>query len=168
MGADQTGLVLSSPVALAVGSFTIGFLDRIDLENGVMSGDDAVELKSSSDVLFYEFATAGTKVSWPGSGTATLSSGTLASVFKNGSYAGQIDGGNFVVNVAVPEPSAFALAALAALPCGGAIWIKRKKMGRTIAGEEKATNDPRRRSWNDPSSLRDLRDSMRDESLLTR
>lgn len=64
-----------------------------------------------------------------GSGTFTLSAGTFGTVFNLGSYTSTsdtfIDGSDIVVNV-VPEPSTYAMLALASI--AGLIYYRRKKL----------------------------------------
>ena len=102
-------------------------LDKIDFDPDAASGGDDIELESST-TLTYPALTAGNTLTWTGSGTLTLESGTFDSIFTNGTYSSVIDGGNYVVNVgstAIPEPSSFLFFGLISIGLTGA-WSWRR------------------------------------------
>ena len=99
-------------------------LDLIDFDPDAASGQDDIELGPSTTQSYPALA-SGDTLTWTGSGTLTLESGTFDSIFTPGSYSSPIDGGNYVVNVAIPEPSAFLFFGLIGIGLTGA-WSWKK------------------------------------------
>ncbi len=107
---DQADISLSDDVSYRKNGVEFGVMDLIILNNSGSAGNDEVELKSSVGVP-YPSLVADDIVSWAGSGTFTLQSGTYDTVFTNpGSFSNAIDGGNFTLTVtAVPEPHEYGI-----------------------------------------------------------
>jgi hypothetical protein len=116
---------LSSNISYRRNGGEFGEIEAFDIGADDDPGDDDFQIDMFGSVD-YPVLSFGDIVSWVGSGTFTLSSSTYDSYFIGGSQGvSSLDGGNYVVNVAVatiPEPSSSGLACLGM--CG---WIARRR-----------------------------------------
>lgn len=124
---SQLNVPFSTSIFYRHDGLQFGEFNTVDMTSTMTPGGDDFEPDPTVSIS-YPALVSGDVISWSGSGTFTLTGGaTYDSYFIPGSTGStEIDGGNFVVNVAaIPEPSGFLFSSIAACSL---IWSRRRKI----------------------------------------